>query len=363
MARLAAHRKALASVLNTGIARSHRGNPASGVKIEKLYATPVLLSGISSLVLSNDDLKLIDNHYSETLRCILRLHKKTPRCVTFFLAGSLPGSALIHLRQLSIFGMICRLQNNVLHHHAVNIFTSKTYSPKSWFSQIRSYCVQYGLPHPVDLLTSPPTKSTFKNLVRKKIVSYWEENLRCEALQLRSLAFFKPSYMSLVVAHPMIISAGNSPAKVAMATVQMQMLSGRYRTDSLMRYWKQDISGFCNLSSECCDHLDDIEHLLRGCTALESTRRKLLSFTEKYILDHYLHQDIVAVIRNFCNPVSPSFCHFVLDCSSNPLVICLMQQHGGKFVLESLFDITRTWIFVLHRERLKLRGQWKRGYD
>ena len=104
MARISAHRKALASVLHTGIARSHRGNPASSIKIEKLYATPVLLSGISSLVLSSNEVRLIDNHYAETLRCLLRLHKKTPRCVTFFLAGSLPGTALIHMRQMSILG-------------------------------------------------------------------------------------------------------------------------------------------------------------------------------------------------------------------------------------------------------------------
>ena len=65
MARISAHRKALASVLHTGIARSHRGNPASSIKIEKLYATPVLLSGISSLVLSSNEVKLIDIHYAE----------------------------------------------------------------------------------------------------------------------------------------------------------------------------------------------------------------------------------------------------------------------------------------------------------
>ena len=363
MSRISAHRKALASVLHTGIARSHRGNPASGVKIEKLYATPVLLSGISSLVLSNDEFKLIDSHYSEVLRCILRLHTKTPRCVTLFLAGSLPGSALIHMRQLSMFEMICRLQNNVLHKHAINIFTSETYSPKSWFFQIRSYCVQYGLPHPLDLLSSPPNKSSFKILVRKKIISYWEEILRDEALQLRSLVFFNPGYMSLMSAHPMIISAGTSPAKVAMATIQMQMLSGRYRTDSLMRKWRTDITGYCNLSPNCSNCLDDIEHLLQRCIALEPSRQKLLSFTEKYIINNYLHADIVAVIRNFCNPASPSFCQFVLDCTTNPLVICLVQHHGSNVVLTSLFDITRTWIFVLHRERLKLRGQWKRGHN
>ena len=168
MARITAHRKALASVLHTGIARSHRGNPASSIQIEKLYATPVLLSGITSLVLSKDELKQIDTYYAETLRCLLRLHQRTPRCVTFFLAGSSPGTALIHMRQLSIFGMICRLHDSILHQHALNIFNARTFSPKSWFYQIRSCCVQYGLPHPIDLLSSPPNKSSYKLLIKKK---------------------------------------------------------------------------------------------------------------------------------------------------------------------------------------------------
>ena len=33
---------------------------------------------------------------------------KTPRTVVYFLAGSLPGSALLPSRQLSLFGMIAR---------------------------------------------------------------------------------------------------------------------------------------------------------------------------------------------------------------------------------------------------------------
>ena len=52
MNRLSSHRKALAAKLGTGIAKSHRGNLAAALKIEKLYAMPVLFSGLPSLVLT-----------------------------------------------------------------------------------------------------------------------------------------------------------------------------------------------------------------------------------------------------------------------------------------------------------------------
>ena len=88
--RITAHKKALASLLFTGIAKGHRANPVLGIRVEKIYGTPVLLSGIAALVLSKKEIDLIDHHYQETLRQLLRLHRNTPRCVLFFLSGSLP---------------------------------------------------------------------------------------------------------------------------------------------------------------------------------------------------------------------------------------------------------------------------------
>ena len=231
--RFTAHRKALRGVLHTGMAKGHRGNPAHSLQIDQMYAIPVLMSGLGSLVLSDQEINQIDMHHKETLRCLLRLQQNTPRSVVYFLSGSLPGSALLHLRQLSLFGMVTRLQGSLLNQHASNISSSSTISSKSWFHQIRKWCLLYNLPHPQELLSSPLTKHGFKLLVKKKVISYWETILRAEAQPKPSLEFFKPSFMSLTSSHPMFTTAGSSPAKVAMALVQSVMLSGRYRTEGL----------------------------------------------------------------------------------------------------------------------------------
>ena len=52
LACITAHKKALNGVLHTGMARGHRGNPAASLRVDKLYAIPVLLSGIARLVLT-----------------------------------------------------------------------------------------------------------------------------------------------------------------------------------------------------------------------------------------------------------------------------------------------------------------------
>ena len=128
LARIASHKKALAAILHVGMSQNHRGNPSSSLKVLSLYCTPVLLSGLAPLILTKSEVTLIERHYKETLLRLLRLPKKTPRSVVYFLAGSLPGVALLHSRQLSLFGMITRDSGSVLHQHAENIFLSSSIS-------------------------------------------------------------------------------------------------------------------------------------------------------------------------------------------------------------------------------------------
>ena len=160
--RFTAHRKALSSILNIGISNQHRANPASSLKIEELYGTPVLLSGLAALVLKKAELIMLDKHYSSVLGGLLKLHDKTPRCVIHFLGGSLPASALLHIRQLCLFAMICRLRGNILHLYASNYFSSRPLKKSSWFHQINLLCELYLLPDPLKLLTDPLEKYAFK---------------------------------------------------------------------------------------------------------------------------------------------------------------------------------------------------------
>ena len=305
------------------------------------------MSGLAPLVLSKQDVSLIDQHFKETLRNLLRLHSCTPSPVIYFLAGSLPGTALVHLRQLTLFGMICRLENNILNTHARNIFSSSTPSMKSWFFQIREICLSYSLPHPLVLLTNPLTKQQFKKITKSAVVDYWEQKLRAEATNLSSLQFFSPSFMTLVSPHPIWTTAGSSPSKVAMATVQALMLSGRYRTQKLCSHWSQQTSGYCLLAKTCSTSIEDLPHILSKCDGLLPIREKLLRFTLNYC---EVNPIIKQIVLPLCQPSNPAFCQFMLDCSVLPQVILLHQFHGN-IILQHLFHITRSWTYTLHKER------------
>ena len=107
-------------------------------------------------------------------------------------AQNMPFSYYFHVRQLSLFSMICRLKegDNVLAVYGRHILATQPPSSKSWFSSIQSLCLQYCLPHPITFLDNPPTKQAFKNLVKSRIINFWEEKFRSEAVLLPSSTSF-----------------------------------------------------------------------------------------------------------------------------------------------------------------------------
>ena len=355
MNRLKAHKKALGAALHTGMARGHRGNPAASIRVEKMYAESVLLSGLGSLVLLKSEIDMIDHHHKETLERLMRLHPCTPQCVVAFLAGSLPGTALIHQKMLTIFGMICRLPGSILHIHASKVLVTAKAASKSWFTQIRDICLLYGLPHPLFFLQYSGTKYSFKSLVKKHIINYWEKNLRQEAENLDSLLYFQPNFMSLSSPHLLWSTAGSSPYQVSMATVQAIMISGRYRTELLVSNWAPDNNGSCQAPS-CigAGHLEDLQHILAGCGSLAKTRETLQSFTRNYC-QHL--PTLQPIIQTYCSTSSPLFCQFLLDCSVLPEPIQAAQIFGPE-VMFHLFRVTRTWCYCLHKARLQQLGRW-----
>ena len=205
--RITDHKKPVTSV---GLAKNHRGNPTATLRVQQLYGTPVLFSGLASLVLSRPEINVIESHFKNTLQNIQKLHSNTPRSVVYFLAGSLPAEAILHSRQLGLFAMICRLQSDPLNQHARYMLTTAMPSSKSWFLQIRNLCLDYHLPHPLHLLDSPPGKEGFKKLVKLKILDFWLQKLRSEAKSLKSLQYFKPEFYSLTTPHRIWSGAGSN---------------------------------------------------------------------------------------------------------------------------------------------------------
>ena len=160
MKRIAAHRRKLFSLLPGGLARGQYVSPAASLKIEKIYALPVLLSGLASLVISKYELNSLHKYYKNVLRRILKLPEDVSECAIWFLSGSLPFEALLHLRIFSLFGMICKLDQNPLSIIARNALIRSRPSSKSWFHMVRNICI-----HIVDKDWIQTLKISMRNLI------------------------------------------------------------------------------------------------------------------------------------------------------------------------------------------------------
>ena len=90
--RISSFKKAIGSIISCGLARSQRSNPVASLRILSLYGTPVLMSGLASLVLSTKEVASIDKQLKRTVESLLKLPARTPAPVVYFISGTLPGT-------------------------------------------------------------------------------------------------------------------------------------------------------------------------------------------------------------------------------------------------------------------------------
>jgi hypothetical protein len=352
-ARVSAHRGAVFAVLHAGLGKGHRANPAASLRIETVFAVPVLLSGLASLVLTAKEEKILGQHHKVHLQRLLRLHQSTPEPVVLFLAGCLPIQAQLHLRMFAMFGQLCRLRDgdNILAKHALYVFSSGSSNSKSWFWRIRTLCLQYGLPHPSYWLSSRPTKLQVKKATKARVLEYWLGTLRTKASSLSSLKYLRIEYLGLTKCHPIFTSCGSSPWEVEKATSQARLISGRYRMEALSGHWTPgNRDGLCTLP-QCwgteASHRGTVESMLLSCQSLSSHRADLMQFCWTFLSRSPKLTSLVKSCLNI-DPVQ-----FWLDCSTMGPVISA-RQCNGDWVLYPLFKVTRNFCHGLHSARMSL---------
>ena len=84
--RISAHKKAIFGILHSGLAHHHKGNPYASLKVEKCFGEPVLLSGLSSLILTKKEENCLSQHYKSYLERILRIFPSSPSSFVYFVA-------------------------------------------------------------------------------------------------------------------------------------------------------------------------------------------------------------------------------------------------------------------------------------
>ena len=293
---------------------------------------------------------------SKELCNTLKLSVNSPCSLVYFIAGSLPATAILHLKQISLFAMICRLPGDPLNQLAHQVLLTSSCG-HSWFNQVCSLCLKYELPHHLQLLANPPKKEPFKKLMKAKVTDHWELKLRSEASFLTSMPYFQPIFHSLNTPHLLWSSAGCKPYEVSKARIQLLFLSSQYPCAEHTRHWAPDNpQGLCSYTP-CKDNevTESPEHVLLHCPAYTSTRQNMYSLCFK--LTNRVAFSIVTNILFKTRNTNKHLMQLLLDCSVLPEVIRAVQVHGEK-VFSDIFFLSRIWCFSIHRERMKRLGKW-----
>ena len=353
MSRISAHRRAVKGILHCGIAKYHRANPAAGLRLERIYGAPVLLSGVAPLVLSNSELNTLHSHYKNVIRQILKLPENTPESFIFFSAGTLPIIALIHLDILTLLGMLGRLgSDNILNRIGCHSLLTHA-NPESWFLAARYVTQLYGLCDPLLALQQPLPKSRWKSLCRSRVIRHWEVQYRAETEALESLLFFRANFFSLARPHRILTSAG-SPYEVEKSLTVLRMLSGRYVTDHRARHWMPGSTGACRLcpaSPQGPAPKGDLAHQLLFCVSLAPARTRVLELWEAHMAPR---PHLLPLVSHYTLEASVELhLPFLLDPTSLPLVITAAENHG-EVLYGDLLYMSRSWCHSIHNMRMNL---------
>ena len=243
-----------------------------------------------------------------------------------------------------------------IHQNAIHVLTYLPPTSKYWFHQVKDLCHQYSLPHPLVLLEKPLLKEKFKQLVKLKVTEFWQETLATECLSLTSLRFFNPLKASLTKPHPLWTSSAGNSFECSKSTILAKMVSGRYRTEMLCRFWTANKGGYCMLDT-CHQVSGDLEHMLVVCPALVHVRNRLHSLWFLKTVDcPPLNRVILRILAS--EPVTQV--KFLLDAASSPEIIYLTQTLGQE-ILDRVMYLTRTWAYAIHRQKLILLDRWPGG--
>ena len=127
--------------------------------------------------------------------------------------------------------------------------------------------------------------------------------------------------------HYMWSTAASNPYECAKSTILARMVSGRYRSDMLCRYWSSNRTGSCRAPT-CQGIPGTLEHLLVSCPALATTRERLYQmWLERTVMFPGLHQSI----RNILEADPTDIVQFILEPLAFPLILADYQTHGSHF--------------------------------
>ena len=281
-------RKTLYSLMATGLHGENGLDPETSIHLLRTYVLPVLLYGLDIYLPTSVELCTLETQFKKIIKHILSLPTTTADPAPFILSGLIPAEGLIHLRALTLFGNITRLDADSLEKRlALRQLSVKDTQSGSWFIDIRRICVKYDLPDPLDVLSDPPSRYAWKRQIHVKINNYWKDRLIKQAelyssLQHLSITLYNPGKV-----HPLLrIGQDQDPVRQAnRMAVKLKLVTGTYMLQSTRSAFNNiQVDPVCVL---CKTSDETTMHFILECCVLDFLRKPILEIISSILRDAF----------------------------------------------------------------------------
>ena len=267
-------RKNLFGLLGAGFSFKCLLSPAVKLHLYKTYTCPILRSGLSSFALRSANIEPLSLFQRKTLKSILKLNNSAPTPAIHFLTGELPIEGKIHLDIFSLFLGVWRNPDTKIYQIIKYILKNSSENSRTWTVHLKHLCEQYGIEDPLSCLNrDPPTKSTYKEMVKTKVTAYFENVLRQDALKNSAMGYLNVSLSGLRGRHHPAISNMITTREVQTSRPHLKLLAGNYLTYK-MKASQSGGSAQCRICSSGAE--ESISHGVAKCQGTAEVRSKIL---------------------------------------------------------------------------------------
>jgi hypothetical protein len=240
----------------------------------QLYIIPRLIYGLEALTITQKQRSMMDQFYRDLIRRLQSLPERTAKPAIYILLGSAPLEASLDTNTLTFFGKIATDKGSVLHQIAARQLAVKSMDSRSWLVYIVKLCHKYCLPSPHEMLIHPMTIKKWESLVKRKVLSWWEDNTRLESRNMSSLRHLNNNSVSFKQAHHVWRIPRPNMHSVDHARIKARLITGTYTLQANRARFEMDVNPtclLCNTEPETCIHFVSV------CPALHDRRLCLLA--------------------------------------------------------------------------------------
>lgn len=268
--RLSLARKTAYSLMGVGFHGNNGLDPSACQKLCETFVIPRMLYGLEATTISKSQLETLDKCHRVIIRRIQGLSESTAISAIYLLMGTFPVTATMHIRQLSLFGAITRLETeNPLRQLAERQLAIKSDKSNSWFTQIAKLGHSYGI-NIHQAFQYPWTKLQWKKHTTLLIKDRWLTKLITEAENKKTLKWLIVHSSWVGNLHPLWSACRGKTFQVEAATTRVRILVGRYNLQSQrVKFLKQNVNPNCPL---CNQEEEDTPHFLIRCPKLQRER-------------------------------------------------------------------------------------------